>query len=243
MKKFGKVMAVMLAVVFSMNMTAYRAYADADQGEWKIEHKLDVAECGQGDTVNLTVYLQQGSSSLKQQDLSVLEGVLEYDNSLFTVDNADIQPLDSGKVVKQSFDAASCVFRVEYDSDITVASGAPFLQIALHVNGNASTGKTTVCVTHLEWRSAAAAQATAVEHRVPSSITIAEADNQTVFGDVNQDNKINLVDVKYIMQNYNGTRTLSSQQKLNADVNQDGKVNLVDAKLIMKYYNGEIQKF
>lgn len=245
MKKCGKIMAVILAMVLCMHAGYLNidAAVTADAGEWNIEHKLDVAECKQGDTVHLAVNLKRGSSSEDKQAISVLEGVLEYDNSLFTVSENDIQPVESGKVTKQSFDENTCVFRIEYDSDITVADGAPLLQLALHVNGAATTGKTTVCITHLEWRSTASAQMTETEHRVPSAITIAEAEKKAVLGDANLDNKINLVDVKYIMQAYNGTRKLSSSQQLNADVNQDGKVNLVDAKLIMQYYNGEIQSF
>lgn len=245
MKKRGKMIAVLSAVVLCMNVwyLDIDAAVTADAGEWNIEHQLDAAECRQGDTVHLSVNLKRGSSSQDKQDIGVIEGVLEYDNSLFTVSESDIQPVESGKVIKQSFDKNTCVFRIEYDSDITASDGSALLQLALHVNHTATTGKTTVCITHLEWRSTAEAKMTETEHRVPSAITIGEAEEEVTLGDANLDNKINLVDVKYIMQFYNGTRKLNSSQQMNADVNQDGKVNLVDAKLIMQYYNGEIQSF
>jgi hypothetical protein len=62
-------------------------------------------------------------------------------------------------------------------------------------------------------------------------------------GDVNMDGSINLIDATYILQGYNGSRTLTEAQKKLADVNGTGTVTLVDALLIMKYYNGTITSF
>ena len=71
------------------------------------------------------------------------------------------------------------------------------------------------------------------------------------YGDVNGDDKINLIDALMIMQHYNEVRTLSSVEGVGevgsemerADVNGSGTVTLVDALLIMKKYNGEIADF
>ena len=59
-------------------------------------------------------------------------------------------------------------------------------------------------------------------------------------GDVNGDNVINLLDALWILQYYNGGRTLDDSAFKRADVNNSNKVDLVDALMIMKYYNGEI---
>lgn len=60
------------------------------------------------------------------------------------------------------------------------------------------------------------------------------------LGDVNMDGSVNLVDVAWVLQSYNGIRVLTSEQTTLGDVNGDGKVSLVDAILILKYVNGEI---
>lgn len=59
-------------------------------------------------------------------------------------------------------------------------------------------------------------------------------------GDVNQDGKINLLDVTYALQIYNGVRPnpTKEQQDL-ADVNGDNKLTLVDVLMLLKKCNGE----
>ena len=57
------------------------------------------------------------------------------------------------------------------------------------------------------------------------------------------DSKINLIDVTYALQYYNGVRRLTNEQIENADVNNDSKVNLVDVLMILKKVNGENVNF
>lgn len=246
MKKLGKLITAGLAVVLCIGMVSFRTYADAaaaDEGEWVIEHDLDKSECRQGDTVVLSVFLKQGSGTADSQDMLKINGILEYDSSLFAIEKADILPVESEKAADWNFEPSTGAFSIAYHTDITVPMDGMILQLNLHVKGDASTGKTTVCVTHMGWSSSSDVQTAEIEHRVPSSITIAEAEVKAVPGDVNLDGMVNLIDVKYVMQHYNNARTLDSRQKQNADVNGDGRVNLTDAKLIMKYYNGEIDGF
>ena len=246
MKKLEKIITAGLAVILCIGMVSFRTYADtsaADAGEWIIEHDLDISECRQGDTVMMSVFLKQGSGKEDSQNMSKIDGILEYDSSLFTIEKADILPVESEKASDWNFEPSTGAFSIVYHTDITVPKDGMILQLNLRGKGDASTGKTTVCVTHMGWSSSSDVQATEIEHRFPSSITIAEAEVKTVPGDVNLDSMVNLIDVKYVMQQYNNARTLDSKQKQNADVNGDGRVNLTDAKLIMKYYNGEIDEF
>lgn len=214
--------------------------ARAEASAWGIENKADKETCTVGDTVLVSVTLK-GSDEEEPFPVSVLSGTLEYDNSLFTVEKADILPVESGKVQSVSFDKDSCRFEIVYGSAITVKNGALLLQLRLHTATDATIGKTTVCVTNLEWKSADGQQPQQVEHRVPVKLAITQA--PILLGDVNDDGEINLADVKLVMQHYNKKKKLNGKQKKRADVNGDGKVNLVDAKLIMKYYNGEIEEF
>lgn len=244
--KFEKIILAGLAIVLCVGVASFRAYADttaADAGEWVIEHNLDLSECRQGDTVVMSIFLKQGSGTENLQNMSKIDGVLEYDSSLFAIEKADILPVEREKASEWNFDPSTGAFSIAYHTDITVQKDGMILQLNLHVKGDASTGKTTVCVTHMGWSSSGDVQTTELEHRVPSSITIAEAEVKAVSGDANLDGMVNLIDVKYVMQYYNDARTLDSRQKQNADVNGDGVVNLTDAKLIMKYYNGEIDEF
>ena len=72
-----------------------------------------------------------------------------------------------------------------------------------------------------------------------SSVTI--TDQQHALGDVSGDGKVNLIDVLYVIQYYNNTKTFTSAEKTAADVNRDGKVDLTDALKILQYYNGAIK--
>ena len=240
MKKVRKAAAVFVSLAMVICGFAVDVYADGTV--WDIENTLDVSECSQGDTITMSVNLK-GSGATSAQEIAFMEGTLEYDSSLFTVEKADILPAEDGKVQSCSFDPSTGIFSVQYSSGIAVQDGGQMLQIRLHTASDASVGKTTLCVTHMKWNDDAARQAVEIEHRVPARITIAEAETSAVAGDVNQDGKVNLTDAKLVMQHYNGAKMLDSRQKESADVNGDGKVNLTDAKLIMKYYNGEITEF
>lgn len=240
MKKIRKAAAVFAILAVAVCGFALDAYADG--AAWDIENKLDVSECRQGGTITMSVNLK-GSGASSAQEIAFMEGTLEYDSSLFTVEKADILPAEDGKAQSYSFDPSTGVFSVQYSSGIEIQDGGQMLQIRLHTAEDASVGKTTLCVTHMKWNGEVGQQEVEIEHRVPARITIAEAETPAMAGDVNQDGKVNLTDAKLVMQHYNGAKTLDSRQKANADVNGDGKVNLTDAKLIMKYYNGEITEF
>ena len=60
---------------------------------------------------------------------------------------------------------------------------------------------------------------------------------------IDVDGVINLLDVTYALQYYNGVRRLTDEQFENADVNNDSKVNLVDVLMILKKVNGENVNF
>lgn len=74
-----------------------------------------------------------------------------------------------------------------------------------------------------------------------STVFITEAEH--VLGDVNGDNKINLVDALWVICYYNKTKALASVELTAADVNKNGTVDLVDALMIMQLYNGVIKSF
>ncbi len=70
---------------------------------------------------------------------------------------------------------------------------------------------------------------------VLSTFTLFVSANNVSFGDVNEDGKVSVTDVIYILQNLNGKRTLSPQALKNADVNNDSMVNQTDIVLLRQY--------
>lgn len=71
-----------------------------------------------------------------------------------------------------------------------------------------------------------------------AKITFINALVSTEIGDLNGDDKISVVDAKWVLQVVAGTRTLGFAQELAADVNGDGKVSVVDAKWILQIVAG-----
>jgi len=64
-----------------------------------------------------------------------------------------------------------------------------------------------------------------------------------VYGDVNGDGTINVVDASCILQYINGTVQLTETELLAADVSGDGSINVTDVSLILQYINGTITEF
>ena len=64
-----------------------------------------------------------------------------------------------------------------------------------------------------------------------------------VYGDVNNDGKVDIMDANLVCSHYNELITLTETQLLAADVNGDGIVNIMDANLICSYYNELIEVF
>lgn len=238
MRKVKKAVTAAVSLVFCI--CALFINVSAADSKWDIENTLDVSECKQGGTLLLSVTLK-GSSTAKAQEITSLSGIFEYDTSLFTVEKSDILPAEKDLVKDCSFDAAEGKFVIQYDPKAEIKNESSLLQIRLHVAEDASTGKTTVCVTNMEWSGPDSKNKQEIEHRVPANITISESE-KFVAGDVNGDGNVNLTDARLAMQHYNNIKQLDSAQQKRADVNEDGNVNLTDVKLMMQYYNGEMDE-
>lgn len=193
-----------------MAVFGFSSHIYAEDVLWDIENTLDTSACMQGDTVTMTVKLKGSSKQAASQEMNAVAGTLEYDSSLFMVEKADILPSENEKVQSWSFDQSTGAFDIRYSSDITVPDGGEMLQIRLHTAADASTGKTTLCVTKMKWSGSADGQAAEIEHHVSARITIAEP--LTAAGDVNGDGKVNLTDAKLVMQHYNSEKTLEGAQ-------------------------------
>lgn len=236
--KSGK-KAASAAVCLALCIAALSGKAHAAENRWEIAHTLDASECRQGGTLLLSVTLK-GEKKTKTSEITGLGGILEYDTSLFTVGKDDILPAAKDAVTACAFDADNGKFTVTYAPKVSVKDADALLQIRLHVAQDATVGKTTVCVTNMEWSGSEEKDRQEIEHRIPAYITIQAA--ETAAGDVNGDGRTDLKDAGLILRYYNGAAVPDSRQEKCADVNGDGKINLTDVKLVMQYYNGETDK-
>ena len=254
MKK--RVFAGFLAVVFCVGATAAlqtRALADTaiieedmeddvepEGMEWSLKQTVSAASCRQGKDVTLSVAL---AGDAQKMQLSTVYATLTYDPEVFQLDADDVTPVQAGLADYISFDRTLGEVDIYYANDISVESGSELFKIRFHVRAGADTGATRLGVETLELYATDSDDYAVIENKNKLSVSIKKSSPAALPGDVNQDKKISLTDVKLIMRYCNHEVKLNAAQKKNADVNRDGKVDLKDASLVMKYCNGEIKKF
>lgn len=66
---------------------------------------------------------------------------------------------------------------------------------------------------------------------------------EILYGDVNGDGKVNVIDAGLLVQHCRKLTTLTDDQLKACDVNGDGKVNVIDAGLLVQYCRKLISKF
>jgi hypothetical protein len=75
------------------------------------------------------------------------------------------------------------------------------------------------------------------ESSTPVEYNITDRTQYYGIGDLNYDDTVDLLDVTWALQYYNGERTLTEEQLERADANRSGSFTLVDVVLIMRHYN------
>lgn len=214
---------------------------DLEDNNWQMYQEVDTKSCRQGEDVTLRAFLT-GNAEFMQ--VSTIYARLQYDPDLFEIRERDISSVKSGSADNVSFDPDSGEIDIYYAEDIRVEAGAEILKITLHILSDADVGDAKIGIDLMEIYASESTDYAVMENGDIINVSIKERSRETVLlGDVNQDKKISLMDVKLIMKYCTGGTKLTAAQKKNADVNKDGKVNLTDAKLVMKYCNGEIKKF
>lgn len=66
----------------------------------------------------------------------------------------------------------------------------------------------------------------------------AQTQKPILLGDVNNDGKIDKIDIKHIQEYLLEIRKLSDDEKLRADMNQDGKISALDMLSIQRHILG-----
>ena len=77
-----------------------------------------------------------------------------------------------------------------------------------------------------------------------AAVEVSEEPEPTiVYGDINGDGKVNVIDAGLLVQHCRKITTLSEEQLKVCDLNGDGKVNVIDAGLLVQYCRKLISKF
>lgn len=237
---FWQINALADTVIIEEDMEDTKEDTEVAESSWQMTQKLDTKSCSQGKDITLTVSV---TGDVKSMQLSTIYAVLNYGPNVFEIGAEDITPVKSGSVDYISVDEDSGEIEIYYAGDISIESGTELLKIRLHVLDNADSGAVALGVQSLELYATDSDDYVEIENTNSLKVNIKEKSAAVLLGDVNQDKKINLTDVRLVMRHCNHGVKLSAAQKKNADVNKDGKVNLTDAKLIMQYCNGQIKKF
>ncbi len=205
--------------------------------------------------LNLSSALTQGSGEItvpinieKNAGFNLLGLTLDYDTSLFTYESLEIADSLKSKISLDSVYESPGSGRIKASfialEDITDVGD--FLKLKLKVKDGVPAGTTSnveVGIDQVGNKAETSMSGTGTTCAISITDTSGGEEQQPALGDVNADQKIDLVDAVYILQNYNQVREFTQAQETAADVTKDGNVNLVDALMIMKYFNGEITEF
>ncbi len=205
--------------------------------------------------LNLSSAPAQGSKEItvpinieKNAGFNLLGLTLDYDTSLFTYESLEIADSLKSKISLDSVYESPGSGRIKASfialEDITDVGD--FLKLKLKVKDGVPAGTTSnveVGIDQVGNKAETSMSGTGTTCAISITDTSGGEEQQPALGDVNADQKIDLVDAVYILQNYNQVREFTQAQETAADVTKDGNVNLVDALMIMKYFNGEIAEF
>ena len=127
-------LSVMLVLSFSCRINVQAA-------DFAIKQEVSTSSGQPGDVIQLSVYVQGMESSI---EAAKVQGVLEYDTSLFTIQGVTGNGFKTDKV-----NQASGRFSMTTNKANTLQNGDLLFKISLLVNDDASVGKTTVCVNEI----------------------------------------------------------------------------------------------
>lgn len=184
---------------------------------------------------------------------------ITYDNQILTYDSIEIAEPIVTKLTQSVYAMPeNGMIKASFINTENITDTGDFLKLKFKLSDTVVTGTSTevaVSITQVENE----AEEEMVGQGAHSIVTVEsinegggdesgdsgndENEDKNIIGDVNGDQKIDLLDAVYALQAYNGVRNLSGTQEIAADVNASGRVELVDVLLILKYYNGEISTF
>lgn len=85
--------------------------------------------------------------------------------------------------------------------------------------------------------------ASELQYAATTTCTVTITEKERLLGDVNGDDRVNLIDLGYALQYYNDERALTNAELWAVDVNKNGRLDIMDALLILRYCSGELGAF
>lgn len=155
-----------------------------------IKQEVSASSRQPGDVIQLSVYVQGMTGAV---EAAKIRGVLEYDTSLFT-----IQDVTGNGFTTDEVNRASGEFSMTASQGKTLQNGDMLFRISLRINDKASVGKTTVCINEV-----VVTDTTGVENHIsnyiPSTINLeaaspVEDENDKNEGDSEADENFDNVD-------------------------------------------------
>ena len=152
-----------------------------------------------------------------------------YDNSQTISDNRNLGDYISAATIT----SAGYVVEVAIPYSIDVYSSGQIVGYDVQINDdNGSGARAGIC----NW----SGDMTGMGYASTECYGVLELTGGIIYGDVNNDGRVNALDATLVARYAVGAVSLSSGQLANADVNLDGKVNALDATLIARFAVGAI---
>ncbi|MCH5334164.1 MAG: hypothetical protein J1D89_09410, partial [Agathobacter sp.] len=79
-----------------------------------------------------------------------------------------------------------------------------------------------------------------LQYAATTTCTVTITEKERLLGDLNGDNRVNLIDLGYALQYYNDERALTNAELWAVDVNKNGRLDIMDVQLILRYCSGEL---
>lgn len=143
-----------------------------------IKQEVSASSGQPGDVIQLSVYVQGMTGSV---EAAKIRGVLEYDTSLFT-----IQDVTGNGFTTDNVNRASGSFSMTAGKGKTLQNGDMLFRISLQIKDKASVGQTTVCVNEVVVSDTAGAE-NHISNYIPSTISLEAADPEEDMEDKDEE--------------------------------------------------------
>ena len=184
---------------------------------------IDSTSIAKGTNKTVSVSISENSNA------AIIQFAIEYDPSLLKVVSCSAGSIVSDAII--NYNVPGVIYFV-WEALNPINSAGELLNIEFTTADGATAKTTVVEISEKEEKIFTDINVNNLEVEcIGGTIEILEV----LYGDVNGDGKINVIDANMVRKAAAKMISLDENQKLAADVSGDGKVNVIDANLIRKY--------
>ena len=231
-----------LVLLLGLALPAYAAETETLATGPALTLSADKTTLAPGQTVTVTLTLDQALSSLNNYQFNVLYDAARFELTGSTVGAA---PTVVSAPRKDEQSGADCITVSGLSTEgleVGLAAGT-VATMTFTVLEAAQLGQTEFTVTIQALPSYADPTATVALTVVNNAKVTQEEASAVVLGDVTLDGTINVSDALAVYKHVRGKVTLEGNAFLAADVNQDDIINVSDALNVYKYVRGKLTSF